>query len=304
MRVLHVIGSGRSGLDDDPVAHLRECAPDLEVELLGFEGDLRESIGRRTADVVLATSLPLPQVLAVLRGSDESGRPCVVRGGVRLDTPATRPGSRALDSLRSAFFIAETPHHADHLTSHGVPSEHVFIIGPAADAEGADGSGDEPRARFGLRPGAVAGIVGGDAEAVAAVVQHFSRRLPEAQALHRPSLTSDERLAFYRAVDVVACMVDVPQIVVDAWAASRPVVAWRQGSLPSLVDDGLDGFLAEYRQPSALGVAIVELLENPTRARRMGEAGLSKVLTRHTRARVAEQHVQVLSVAAATGVRQ
>jgi hypothetical protein len=302
MRVLHAVDGDRSRIDDDPVAGLAEYAPDLEVEVLRSDGVLRDSIRRRTADVVMATSLPLPQLLAVLRVSDESGRPCVVRGSVPLDTPATKPGSRALDILRSAFFIAETPHHSDHLTSHGVRSERVFIVGPAADVEGAEGSAEEARARFGLRPGAVAGILGGDAETVTAVVQHVSRRLPGAQALHRPSLAGDERLAFYRAVDLVACMVDVPQIVVDAWAASRPIVAWRQGSLPSLVEDGLDGFLAEFRQPSALGVAIVELLENPARARRMGEAGLSKVLTRHTRARVAEQYVQVLRVVAGAGI--
>ncbi len=56
-------------------------------------------------------------------------------------------------------------------------------------------------------------------------------------------------------------------------AAGRPVVATRVGVIPELVVDGETGFLVPPRDPGALAAAIADVLADPDRAARMGQAG-------------------------------
>ena len=59
----------------------------------------------------------------------------------------------------------------------------------------------------------------------------------------------------------------------EAMASARPVVARRVGALPETVVHGETGLLLERDEPEALGRALADLLEDPVRARTMGEAG-------------------------------
>lgn len=293
MRVLEVVD------DTEPITPLSGLTG-AEVDRIR-SGDPERLKGPLIADVVVACHLPRRELLATLENSRAAGLPCVVTGGIRLDLPDTDPASSAFAALRQGLVVVATPHDAEHLAARGIPAERVFVIGPSVDVDRSTGSQDETRTRFGLHPGRAAGIVGGSGELAAAAMQHVLRRLPDAQFLQRPSLDGEERPAFYAAVDVVVCLREFdPATVVEAWGAGRPVIAWRRGSIPSIVDEGLDALLVEYGQPSALGVAIAELLENHPRAAQMGQAGLSKVRTRYTQPRIAEQYLQVLRVAIAS----
>lgn len=64
-----------------------------------------------------------------------------------------------------------------------------------------------------------------------------------------------------------------PGNVLEAMAAGVPVVATRVGGTPALVEHGVHGLLVEPRDPAALAAATLELLGDPERRRRMGEAG-------------------------------
>ena len=60
---------------------------------------------------------------------------------------------------------------------------------------------------------------------------------------------------------------------VEAMACGRPVVATAVGGVPSVVKDGVTGLLVPPEDPKALARAILQLLEDETARRRMGEAG-------------------------------
>jgi glycosyltransferase involved in cell wall biosynthesis len=89
--------------------------------------------------------------------------------------------------------------------------------------------------------------------------------------------------ALMHAVDVFA----MPSIwegfglvLLEAMAASRPIVASRVATIPEVVVDGETGLLVPPGDPMALADALVELAVNPARARRFGEAGSERLRQR------------------------
>jgi D-inositol-3-phosphate glycosyltransferase len=90
-----------------------------------------------------------------------------------------------------------------------------------------------------------------------------------------PPVARTELADWYRAADLVA----VPShsesfglVAVEAQACGAPVVAARVGGLPTVVDDGVTGLLVDGHDPRDWGRAIVGLLDEPLRRRRMGIA--------------------------------
>lgn len=67
------------------------------------------------------------------------------------------------------------------------------------------------------------------------------------------------------------------QVVIEGMAAGKPVVATDGGALPEIVDDGRTGLLVPMGDAPAMAAAICRLLEDPARAREIGEAGRRRV---------------------------
>jgi glycosyltransferase involved in cell wall biosynthesis len=61
--------------------------------------------------------------------------------------------------------------------------------------------------------------------------------------------------------------------IVEAMAASLPIVATSVGGNPEAVSDGINGFLVRPDDPPALAGAILRVLSDPERAKAMGEVG-------------------------------
>jgi glycosyltransferase involved in cell wall biosynthesis len=78
--------------------------------------------------------------------------------------------------------------------------------------------------------------------------------------------------------------------LLEAMAAGLPVVATRVGGNPEIVVDGTTGLLASRGDDAGLARAIVEILEDPTRARGMGEAGRARVRASFTQERMTEDY--------------
>jgi glycosyltransferase involved in cell wall biosynthesis len=69
----------------------------------------------------------------------------------------------------------------------------------------------------------------------------------------------------------------LPNVVLEAMRARKPVVATAAPGTTEVVDDGKTGLLVPTLHAPALAEAIRKLIQNPALARRMGEAGRARV---------------------------
>jgi colanic acid/amylovoran biosynthesis glycosyltransferase len=87
-------------------------------------------------------------------------------------------------------------------------------------------------------------------------------------------------------------------VLKEAGATGLPSVATRHGGIPEIIEHEHTGLLVAERNPEELATAIEALLDNPTRAQRMGEAAQNLIRTRYD-ARVQnhrlEQHLLEVS---------
>ena len=70
--------------------------------------------------------------------------------------------------------------------------------------------------------------------------------------------------------------------IVEAMAASLPVIATNVGGNAEAVTDGVSGFIVPTEDPEALSEAIAKLLSDPPRAKAMGSAGQAIMADRFT----------------------
>ena len=82
-------------------------------------------------------------------------------------------------------------------------------------------------------------------------------------------------------------------INLEAMACGTPVVASRVGGIPEVVVDGETGWLVAPGDPAALGGALRHALDDPERARRMGEAGRRRVEAHFSWDRIADRTLAV-----------
>lgn len=69
----------------------------------------------------------------------------------------------------------------------------------------------------------------------------------------------------------------LPNVVLEAMAATKPLVATNVGGLPLAVRDGDNGFLVEEKDPAQLAHAITKLLASRELRERFGKAGRERV---------------------------
>ena len=69
----------------------------------------------------------------------------------------------------------------------------------------------------------------------------------------------------------------LPVSILEAMAFGLPVVASRVGGIPEIVEHGITGILVRPDDPEAIASAIIGLLENPAKARKMGMSGRLRV---------------------------
>jgi len=100
-----------------------------------------------------------------------------------------------------------------------------------------------------------------------------------AQVLFPGPVSRDRVNAFWNAGDVVVVPaihdhrgnVDgLPNIVLEAMSAGRPIVASHIAGIPAVIDNGVHGLLVPEGDADALGAAIVRLLDHPAYAAELG----------------------------------
>lgn len=73
----------------------------------------------------------------------------------------------------------------------------------------------------------------------------------------------------------------MPNSIIEAMAAARPVVATAVGAVPDAVVEGETGFLVPPRSPEILGERLAQLIHDGALRRRLGEAGRARAGVKH-----------------------
>jgi phosphatidylinositol alpha-1,6-mannosyltransferase len=122
-----------------------------------------------------------------------------------------------------------------------------------------------------------------------------------------PMVADDERDVWYAAADVFALPVREEKddiegfgiVFLEAAMAGLPVVAGRTGGVGEAVVEGKTGVLVDGRNADEVREAIQGLFDDPVRAKRMGEAGRTRVLEEFQwsdRAKLVEDAFPLISI--------
>lgn len=81
--------------------------------------------------------------------------------------------------------------------------------------------------------------------------------------------------------------------IVEYMAAEKNVVAARADSIPSLIEDGEDGFLVDIDNPEQAADKVLWLRNHPNEAEKMRQKALRKVKSKYDINRVVKQHINM-----------
>jgi glycosyltransferase involved in cell wall biosynthesis len=102
--------------------------------------------------------------------------------------------------------------------------------------------------------------------------------------------------SIYRGLDLYvhpSCNEGFSNSILEAMSHALPVVATRVGGTPEAVVHGVAGLLVPKDDVDALSTAILEMLSNPERARKFGEAGRQRVAFCFTVDRMVEAYARL-----------
>lgn len=102
-----------------------------------------------------------------------------------------------------------------------------------------------------------------------------------------------EILSFTDAAVIPSAAEGVPQFLLQAMAAGRPVIATGVGGIPEVITSGENGILIPPEDPRSLAEAVRLVLDRPEKAREMGSRAREAVEREFTLERMAERVEQV-----------
>ena len=287
-------------------------------------------------DGVLPTTLVRGEDLrAAVRGADvvhsiarewagALERAARAEGAAFVETPLVHPGQLfsgdgAADVARyrrDDAVIALTEWEASWYREHGVARAHVTGVGPnlvalpAIAREPATilfvGRKERYKGYHALRDAArIVWQERPDARFVAVGQSAWNARLsppPSDPRWEEPGVVSeDAKAAAFARASIFAMPSDhetFGHTYLEAWLAGLPVIAGDIAPLREIVREGVDGLHAR-NEPRAIANAILALLRDPERARRMGESGRARALGEFTWSAVA-MRTEAVYVAAVT----
>lgn len=103
----------------------------------------------------------------------------------------------------------------------------------------------------------------------------------------------EDTSAFYQGLDVylnTSIHEGIPMTVLEAMAHGLPVVAPKVGGLREILDDGVQGYLLEVRDPEAFAEKCLSVCRNKTLWQRMSQAAREKVLRTFSMERMTQQY--------------
>jgi glycogen(starch) synthase len=204
---------------------------------------------------------------------------------------------------RATAVLVLVPRTARALAESGVPEDRIHVVPSGFDTELFAEPGRDP---FPGVPHPRIGYVGRLAEQKAPhlLVEAFARVRPEASLVMvgdgplrhvvdaaiqrspaRDRITTSGFVPHHRVPSVLSALdvlvlpsvyEEMGSVLVEAMASGLPVVATRVGGIPEVVVDGQTGLLVPPADVAALAEAIDQLVGDPDRRRRMGEAARTR----------------------------
>lgn len=111
----------------------------------------------------------------------------------------------------------------------------------------------------------------------------------------------DDMPSVYASLDIMASASreeGLPIAILEGMASSLPVVATAVGEVPKIVLDGRTGILVPPKKPESLASAIVTLLRNPDRQKRLGNAARKLIEDEFSAGRMTDDYLGVYELAA------
>lgn len=102
---------------------------------------------------------------------------------------------------------------------------------------------------------------------------------------------------YYAAADLVVCpsrYEPLGNVVIEAWAQGRPVVAAAAAGPAGLIEDGRNGLLAPVDDADAMAITLRRLIAAPAEARQLAEGGRAAYLAGFTEAAVVARYLDLL----------
>ncbi|KGM43319.1 hypothetical protein JY97_08025 [Alkalispirochaeta odontotermitis] len=93
-------------------------------------------------------------------------------------------------------------------------------------------------------------------------------------------------------------------VILESMAVGLPVVATNVGGNPEAIMDGETGWLVEPRNPQELAMKIVDLLEDPGKATKWGEAGKHRVVQNFSYEKMVAEHLKLYNLQRLQGSAQ
>jgi glycosyltransferase involved in cell wall biosynthesis len=84
-----------------------------------------------------------------------------------------------------------------------------------------------------------------------------------------------------------------PMVVLEAMAATVPVIGPNVGGVPDLIRHEANGLLCNPSDPNSIRQAVASVLQNPQRAKQMAGTAKAEALKRFHPTAIANQHVEI-----------
>ncbi len=212
--------------------------------------------------------------------------------GIPADRLAWIPSGIALDSLsvdvdRNPFSQTVAPPTIGILGRLSLEKNHAMFLRVAHRLVQ-----DGYQARF---------LIAGDGPERSAVERLVQKLGLEAHVVVAGVMDRDD---FFRQIDLlVLCsrIENLPYVILESMAWSRPVVATRVGGVSDLVTPNVTGLLVEDQDTDGMVLAIESLMADPKVARAMGAAGRRRLESDFTLQRSAESHAHMYKQLVAGG---
>ena len=122
-------------------------------------------------------------------------------------------------------------------------------------------------------------VVAGRDDGIRAALQERAAALGIASNIRWPGLVNNVP-ALWRAADIgvlASHQEGLPNSLMEGMALGVPMVATTVGGVNDIATDGVDALLVPPRDPSALGAALLRLIEDPALRARVGRAAATRI---------------------------